>query len=623
LSIVKQGLLIIALPLLVEVGFVAGLVHMLEEADKDIAKEEHSKLVMRTAEEVGMSLLRSYTLLQNHAWFGESRVSKAQAEESLNLPFVNIKKLAVLERDDPLQSQRIAEVNKGTNALTKAMYLALESEGQQQNFLLANDNPLAREFSEKLTHASSWTLYNLDQIAATETQRELRQGAERAQHRHQFRIFIAIGVVANAIAAIVVAIGFYLGTVRRLAQVFDNTRRLADSKPLNPVLPGKDEIAHLDSAFHTMANSLVEASRKQKALIDNARDVICSLNPKGKFVAISNASTTVFGFAPEELAGAWLTDYVPEGEQKRTVEELQLIKSSSAERPPFETQFRRKDGRTIDILLSAIWSEIDDTIFCVIHDISEQKAAERLRQEVTQMVSHDLRSPLTAIQSFHTLLDAGIAGQLTSKGTGLLHMAERSTSRMLRLINDLLDIEKMDSGKLALDKAEVSLSSLFEQSVNGVTQLANDKGVTVTAVPTDLVVSVDGHRIVQVLVNLMGNALKFSPSGSTVTVSGSTLADGLVEIRVADQGRGIPPHLIKSIFNRFEQVQSSDSKEKGGSGLGLAICKALVELHGGEISVESELDKGSTFIFRIPCLVASPSSVPKSVLAAENSKSSA
>src|SRR5262249_51835663 len=145
------------------------------------------------------------------------------------------------------------------------------------------------------------------------------------------------------------------------------------------------------------------------------------------------------------------------------------------ERHPFETQFMRKDGKVIDILLSAIWSPTDEIIFSVIHDISEQKAAERLRQEVTQMVSHDLRSPLTAIQSFHMLLEAKIAGQLNQKGEELLKAAERSTSRMLRLINDLLDIEKMEAGKLKLEKTAVPLASLFEQSVQSVSPLARDK----------------------------------------------------------------------------------------------------------------------------------------------------
>jgi signal transduction histidine kinase len=247
------------------------------------------------------------------------------------------------------------------------------------------------------------------------------------------------------------------------------------------------------------------------------------------------------------------------------------------------------------------------------HDMADAlKEVDRLKKEILEMVSHDLRSPLTAIQSFITLLGTGHLGQLNPKGNELLEAADVSSVRMLRLINDLLDIEKLDDGKLQLDKAEVPLAELFDQSVQSLSALARDAEVTLVAAPTDLIVLVDGHRIVQVVVNLVSNALKFSPASTTVTVSAVIFSDqsagagdgpktnGVVEIRIADQGRGIPQDKIDSIFNRFEQVQQSDSKVKGGSGLGLAICKALVELHDGQIGVESQEGKGSTFYFRIP-----------------------
>jgi signal transduction histidine kinase len=232
-------------------------------------------------------------------------------------------------------------------------------------------------------------------------------------------------------------------------------------------------------------------------------------------------------------------------------------------------------------------------------DISERKQAERLQKEVVQMVSHDLRSPLTSIQAVLEMMQDDMLGNFDDKGKKLVAIADRSASRMLTLINDLLDVEKLDAGMLQLNKSQVSLSSIFEQSIQTVVTTANEKSIKIEALATNVMVYADGDRLVQILVNLLSNALKFSPTGAKVVVAARQLPE-YVEITVADQGRGIPAHLTKSIFDRFKQVSSQDAKQQHGTGLGLSICKALVELHGGDIRAESEEGKGSTFYFSLP-----------------------
>lgn len=238
----------------------------------------------------------------------------------------------------------------------------------------------------------------------------------------------------------------------------------------------------------------------------------------------------------------------------------------------------------------------------VFHNMAEALAeAARRKQELVSMVSHDLRTPLTSVQASLTLLSEGVLGSLPARAVKEVTNAENNTSRLINLINDLLDIEKMEAGQLALDCKRTPIIPLFEHSVESVKAFAEKAKVNLKIEDNDLFFYADGDRIIQVLVNLLSNSIKFSPEESTVTLEAVECDNKMIELRVKDQGRGIPESFRKNMFQRFQQVdQIGDAKKKKGTGLGLAICKNLVELHGGEIGVDSEEGKGSTFWFRIP-----------------------
>jgi signal transduction histidine kinase len=225
-----------------------------------------------------------------------------------------------------------------------------------------------------------------------------------------------------------------------------------------------------------------------------------------------------------------------------------------------------------------------------------------MKREFIAMVSHDLRTPLTSIQGFLSLLDAGVYGQISDSGMESLEIADSSISRLIKLVNDLLDAERLESGKMELNLGTCSILHLFESSADAVETFADQQGVKLTVVaPSHEHDSVyaDGDRLIQVLVNLLSNAIKFSASGTKVTLASIPVED-MIELQVIDEGRGIPAEFLDSVFERFKQVKKSDSKNRKGTGLGLAICKAIIEKHGGQIGVRSEEGKGSTFWFRIP-----------------------
>lgn len=226
---------------------------------------------------------------------------------------------------------------------------------------------------------------------------------------------------------------------------------------------------------------------------------------------------------------------------------------------------------------------------------------EVLKQDFLRMISHDLRAPLTSIRMTVNMLEEGILGSLTAKGTDMVKGADSEIGRLVGLINELLDVEKMESGQLDMDQEWTALGAVLRQSATAVLGMARPRSIEIDVPESELDVWADSGRLVQVFVNLISNAIKFSPDGSRITLLVEADADGrMVKLGVRDQGRGVPAHLREVIFERFKQVEKSDATAKGGTGLGLFICKMIVELHGGTIWVESEDGQGSTFWFTVP-----------------------
>ena len=230
-------------------------------------------------------------------------------------------------------------------------------------------------------------------------------------------------------------------------------------------------------------------------------------------------------------------------------------------------------------------------------DISRLREVDRMKDEFVSIVSHELRTPLTSIRGSVQLVLDEPASVPDPEHRNLLQIALNNCERLVRIINDILDVSKIESGNLTLRKKAVNVADLVRQSIDVVAGPARNADVTLEVnVPANIrPVMVDPDRIVQALVNLLSNAVKFAPPSSTVTVT-VTGSEHMVTIAVADQGEGIAPENLNRLFRKFQQVDSSSSRRKGGTGLGLAITKALVEQHGGRIFVDSELQQGHALL---------------------------
>ncbi len=254
-----------------------------------------------------------------------------------------------------------------------------------------------------------------------------------------------------------------------------------------------------------------------------------------------------------------------------------------------------ESGEHVELILRDLVNANHTTVI----DVTDSLEIQQLSRQFVAMVSHDLRTPLSSVQMSIDMISEGMFGELTDAGKEQLLRAERSIDRMTNLINDLLDIEKLEGGSFNVNPQILQFDGVIQHALEATTFRARENGVNLIYSGKPEKCFADSARLMQVLINLIDNAIKFSNAGQSVEVSSHCLKNFL-EIRVSDKGRGIPEEMQEHIFERFVQVNQQDRLKRNGSGLGLAICKAIILNHGGKIGVKSKPGEGSTFWFRLP-----------------------
>jgi two-component system, OmpR family, sensor histidine kinase VicK len=286
----------------------------------------------------------------------------------------------------------------------------------------------------------------------------------------------------------------------------------------------------------------------------------------------------------------------------------------------YENEIKLQDGSTRSVSSTYI-PHLDlakkvSGFFALSSDISEHKAINRMKDEFISVVSHELRTPLTSLHSALKILATGRLGTLPQDGQQFLAIADENTERLVRLVNSVLDLQRIEFGAVTMEKQACNAAHLMVQAVEAMKPMAQQHEVLLVNQPLDIQLWVDADYMVQALTNLISNAIKFSTAGGTVwltvecsdplertaTPSRSMVPNVLFQVR--DEGQGIPLDKLELIFERFQQVDSSDSRKKGGTGLGLTICRKIIEQHGGKIWVDSQWGQGSTFSCILPQGVA-------------------
>ena len=353
---------------------------------------------------------------------------------------------------------------------------------------------------------------------------------------------------------------------------------------------------HRDLAARRAAEErLQESEFKHRLLMEQAADAILIVNSEAECVEANARAAEIVGRPRGDIVGLPLKAFV-RGAQPGSRAALPMLRFGEVTTGEFWVV--RPDGSSVPVEIRATMLA-DGRVQVIARDISERKEVDRLKSEFVSMVSHELRTPLTSIRGALGLLAGGRLDATPEKKTRMLELAAANTDRLIRLINDILDVERLDSSAASFELAECNARELVEQCVDTLSPLAERAGMTLRFTAADVRVWADPDRMAQTLMNLVDNAIKFSPAGSTVDVA-VTANDSFATFSVRDRGRGIPRDKLDSVFERFQQVDESDSREKGGTGLGLAISRSIVQQHGGKMWVDSVLGEGTTFHFTIP-----------------------
>lgn len=350
--------------------------------------------------------------------------------------------------------------------------------------------------------------------------------------------------------------------------------------------------------------SLAQSEHRYETLLETATDAFLLHNFDGEILDVNNQTCRSLGYSREKLLSMSVFDVVV-GSSIEISNEL-WSSLNEGEAIFVEDLHRRKDGTTfpVEAGVGLITMGYDSLITVLARDVTERKRIDKMKNEFISTVSHELRTPLTSIRGSLGLLIGGAVSDLPEAAKEMLRVASNNTERLLFLINDILDIQKIESDELEMEFEEMDVFPYLQQAVNENMVYAEQYGVRFILHPTDkqLRVSANKDRLMQVMVNLLSNAAKFSFENGQIEISTTLPTPDTVRVSVVDHGQGIPEELYSKLFDKFTQGDSSDTRTKGGTGLGLNISKAIISRHGGEINFKSEINAGTTFYFDLPKL---------------------
>lgn len=418
--------------------------------------------------------------------------------------------------------------------------------------------------------------------------------------REKMDVLLKVAVAVSLTISLGLALSFSLGVRKRIAALVKNTVLFASGRPLEVTVSGDDEIALLDKSFRKSAQQLEEIRRRERAVLENAANVICSCTPDGRILTINSAVERLWGYAPEECVGARLAKFL-------VAEDAQALSNAFAEisqtgAGSFENRVRVRRDNGLSQVLDIYWNvravPAERALTCVAHDITEQKRLERMKREFSELVRNGLQSPLETVSATLAEISAHRT-EVTEKFATKAETTNSELSRLFKLLDEFIKLDDLSDFGKSENYKSVSASEVIQQSIQSLKDWAARRKVELVGTESTAVFVGDLDKIVRVVVNLLSNAVKFSPQNARVVLAAADLND-FVEFQIIDQGPGIEEKDQAAIFEKFRMLEQSQDTARESSGLGLAICQSIVSRHGGTIGVRSDGKTGSTFWFRLP-----------------------
>jgi PAS domain S-box-containing protein len=603
MRIFQRGLILVGLPLVLELVLIGSLGNLAYQSAQQRATEaRYRKYSSQIARLLGYVSSAPLVIAAAAHYSSNSFLEEYKRQKNE----IHLLTVAIRKTMDDIPEITLKEYSALFGGLQSILTMTDQLADICHGYVSMDD---AQGFQNSLAEAKKVVAVQLNEMF-TLSDRMVAAAQEKLDRTRQYQFDILFaGLALNIIMGVFLSRFYLNGIVNRIRTIAGNTQALARGQPLAAEIGGQDEIAQFDRAFHSMLEQLIRASQHEQELFDNASDVICVLDADHRFLRVNPASRKDWGMAPEEICGRKLDDLLLAGDMPAVNSSLAEAFSGGAA-VSFEARIETGDRKTKIGLWSAYWSHDEEKLFCIVHDVSDRKLIELAKKQFLTLISSDLKIPLARISEAMKKLPELNAATLNDLGREKLKMAERNLERLLGLVSELLGVASMDSGEMEIHPQPGDLFELIARACADVEPLLQSRQLKIEYAPCRAVLPLDPDRIMQVLVNLFSNAIKFSPVGAVVSVFVERQGD-LFVCRVSDKGRGVPESHRTSIFERFSQVEKQDGRRKAGTGLGLPICKQIVEKHGGKIGVESQEGKGSTFWFSLPAELA-PAPSPKS-----------
>lgn len=599
-TLTSLGLILVAVPVVFQFVLLSGMLTMLWSVQQESVRARESRNRISRINDCMMGVLEfSFILVSARKDVDKNYVLKEV--EQIGKDTVGVLEAVGTDPQSAGYVNRVKESMHDLGSLADWMLEGVRKAKSEEERLAVI--PRMSTFAGKFTAE----LANL--IALEKSRRSQVFGissADRAKISDWLIIFLAV----NFLSSFLMAVLFSSRIKAPINHISKNLKLLSQNSPLMPALAMKDELGALDRLIHTVESELNKAHTKERALIERAADLICSLDETGVFITANPMATRMLSIQPSQLISTKLNELTI-AEDSFAVDELIRRSISSNDFQSAELTLRKADGTTVETRWSCLWSDQEGSLFCVAHDITKEKELERMKQDFMNMISHDLRSPLSSVMVRLTMLIEGSKDELTSSFREEADSAVKSAEKLVGFIDDLLDFQKLSAGQMPLELKSNRAQALIDEAVNLVKAYAKDRSIELKFInDTATILSVcDGQKVIQVLVNLLSNAIKFSPAQSVVHIKVDDTAEA-VKFTVSDEGPGVPEEMRVAIFEPFQQTTATQHQ---GTGLGLAICKMIVEAHGGSIgvtermSVDSGSDigknnavQGSQFWFAIP-----------------------
>lgn len=625
---------------------------LVQQAEDESVKQQQTKEIINRASRLLMRMYEAgdkvgkYGMLKEDDPAASDASLKAYNKARREIP----KQIAWLKKnlqDQPTQLELIGKIEENINVgleLLESMRIASDTKPawEATKFSLDQRNRLAPRIEELVRDLRDF----MGQQRAVEDSLPALQ----REKREATKIVLFSGAVLNVLVVLLVLAFVRIVLTKRLNILVENFDRLKDGEPLHERISGGDEIANLDAAFHKMASSL----RGEEALLRSSETAVLSmisqmpaglmiLNGAGQIEFVNPTLAKQLGYEPEVLEDSDLTKLFTAG-GGANVPLYKWLKDNS-DRRVVELTARKNDGSTFPVEISTAdisaaglsstgfssvdVSNTDDTSkdfsstgfsggtehrIAMVLDVTERHEVEKLRQAFVAMVSHELRTPLASVSMFLELLGMGVFGKDIKAVENDLAVTTRQTEQVIMLINDLLDLEKMEANKLELVKSENELEDLIDKAVEAVATAIETADILLLFEGSEEVVNVDPERIIQALMKMLTSIIQLTPPGETVSInvvppppavrhvlSHAPAQPPCILIEINVPSLQIPEEQIETMFERFQQITLPSMPHGTWLGLGLALSREIVQQHGGEVGLNVDSKSGSTFWLRVPC----------------------